>query len=121
MKDYLVILAGSPRGGKSTWKSLHKYVLKPLNADLAICLSDKWLLNDEVLVKAKYKWVFQDYSENLNYYSKYFSGNWREYLYTGEDTGLLSSGGVHFVFKDFILRNHLDALKNYKFIIYSKN
>lgn len=120
LKDYLVILAGSPRGGKSTWQSLSKYVLKPLNADLAICLSDKWLLNDEVLVEAEYKWIFQDYSENLNYYSKYFSGNWKEYLYTGEDTGLLSSGGVHFVFKDFILRNHLDTLKKYKFIIYSR-
>ena len=31
---YLVILAGSPRGGERTWSSLDKYVLKHLNADL---------------------------------------------------------------------------------------
>lgn len=120
MKDYLVILAGSPRGGKITWKSLHNYVLEPLNADLAICLSDKWTVSNEVLSGAKYKWIFKDYSKNLDYYSQYFSGNWREYLYTGKDTGLLSSGGVHFVFKDYILRNHLDTVKNYEFIIYSR-
>jgi hypothetical protein len=36
-KNYLVVLAGSPRGGEKTWESLYKYVLNPLNADLAIC------------------------------------------------------------------------------------
>ena len=43
-KNYLVVLAGSPRGGEKTWESLYKYVLNPLNADLAICWSDKLLL-----------------------------------------------------------------------------
>ena len=41
-KNYLVILAGSPRGGEKTWHSLYKYVVDPLNADLALCTSDKW-------------------------------------------------------------------------------
>ena len=120
MKSYLVILAGSPRGGKSTWKSLQKYVLKPLNADLAICLSDKWELTDDILRNAKYKWVFKDYSENLDYYEENFSNTWKEYLMTGQDTGLLSSGGVHFVFKDYILNNYLETLKKYDFIIYTR-
>ena len=35
--NYLVILAGSPRGGEDTWNSLFKYVIKHLEADLAIC------------------------------------------------------------------------------------
>ena len=42
MKDYLIILAGSPRGGEETWNSMYKYVKEPLNADLAICCSDRW-------------------------------------------------------------------------------
>ena len=105
MKNYLVILAGSPRGGNRTWESLDKYVLKPLNADLAICLSDKWILNSSILENAKFRWVFDDYSENLKYYEENFLNTWREYLMTGQDTGLLSSGGVHFVFKDYILKN----------------
>jgi len=100
LKSYLVILAGSPRGGRSTWKSLQKYVLKPLNA--------------------KYKWVFKDYSENLDYYEENFSNTWKEYLMTGQDTGLLSSGGVHFVFKDYILNNYIETLKKYDFIIYTR-
>ena len=36
-RKYLVILAGSPRGGEKTWESLYRYVIKPLDADLAIC------------------------------------------------------------------------------------
>lgn len=120
MNKYLVILAGSPRGGSRTWKSLNKYVLKHLNADLAICLSDKWKLSDKILTNAKYEWRFEDFSENLKYYEKNFSKNWKEYLYTGKDTGLLSSGGVHFVFKDYILRNYISILQQYDYIIYTR-
>ena len=42
LKDYLVVLGGSPRGGEETWNSLYKYVINYLDADLAICCSDKW-------------------------------------------------------------------------------
>ncbi len=120
MKNYLVILAGSPRGGNRTWESLDKYVLKPLNADLAICLSDKWILNSSILENAKFRWVFDDYSENLKYYEENFLNTWREYLMTGQDTGLLSSGGVHFVFKDYILKNYLGTLEKYDYIVYTR-
>ena len=40
MKDYLVILAGLPRGGSKSWKSLKKNVIQDLDADLAICTED---------------------------------------------------------------------------------
>ena len=42
-KKYLVVLAGSPRGGEKTWNSLFKYVVSPLNADLAICTTDNFI------------------------------------------------------------------------------
>ena len=35
-KKYIVILAGSPRGGDETWNSLYQNVLDPLQADLAL-------------------------------------------------------------------------------------
>ena len=32
----LIVLLGSARGGEETWKSMYKYLLEPLSADLAI-------------------------------------------------------------------------------------
>ena len=55
MNRYLVITAGSPRGGEATWDSLYQNVLNPLNADLAIATSKDYV--DESLSlfkKAKY-------------------------------------------------------------------
>ena len=43
-----------------------------------------------------------------------------KYFDTGVDTGLYTSGSVHFVFKDIILKNYLKILKSYKFIIYTR-
>ena len=120
LKDYLVILAGSPRGGESTWSSLYKYVTDYLDADLAICCSDKWNQNISLFEKAKYKWIFPEYEDYFKYYEENFSGNWKKYFDTGIDTGLYTSGSVHFVFKDLILNNYLKILKSYKFIIYTR-
>jgi len=120
LKDYLVILAGSPRGGESTWSSLYKYVVDYLNADLAICCSDKWNQNISLFEKAKYKWIFPEYEDYFQYYEEHFTGSWKKYFKTGEDTGLYTSGSVHFVFKDIILRQYLKILKSYKYIIYTR-
>jgi hypothetical protein len=119
-KNYLVVLAGSPRGGEKTWESLYKYVLNPLNADLAICCSDKWRQDISLFDKAKYKWIFNEYEDYLDYYRENFEGSWEEYFLTGKETGLYSSGLVHFVFKDIIKNQYLDILKEYKYIIYTR-
>jgi len=120
LKDYLVVLAGSPRGGEETWKSLYKYVINHLDADLAICCSDKWNQNISLFERAKYKWIFPEMDDYFEYYEKFFNGTWKEYFNTGKDTGLLSSGSVHFVFKDMVLKKYLPILKQYKYIIYSR-
>ena len=120
LKDYLVILAGSPRGGESTWSSLYKYVVNHLDADLAICCSDQWEQNSSLFKKAKYKWIFPEYNNYFDYYDTHFSGTWKEYFYTGKETGLLTSGSVHFVFKDIVLKNYLEILREYKYIIYTR-
>ena len=120
VKDNLVILAGSPRGGEKTWTSLKKYVLDPLNADLAICTTDRFSKSNSLFKLAKYKWIFKEYDNFFNYYEENFSHNWKEYFNLGIDTGLYSSGSIHFVFKDYILKNHIEVLEAYKNIIYSR-
>ncbi len=120
MKNYLVILAGSPRGGERTWKSLNKYVLQPLNADLAICCSDKWDQDISLFKIANYKWIFNEFDDYKAYYEKNFNGTWREYFNTGINTGLYESGLLHFVFKDIIKSQYLEILKEYKYIIYTR-
>ena len=120
LKDYLVILAGSPRGGEDTWESLYKYVIDYLDADLAICCSDRWNQEISLFKKAKFKWIFPEYDNYLDYYDANFKGTWKDYFETGKETGLLTSGSVHFVFKDMILKKYLSILKNYKFIIYTR-
>ena len=121
MSKYLIILAGSPRGGEQTYNSLYKNVLNNLSADLAVCTTEDYY--DEKISlfdKAKYKWIVRDYDNFFNYYEENYQGSWRQYFEKGKGTGLYESGSIHFVFKDIILKNYLDTLKKYDFIIYSR-
>ena len=98
---------------RNNWSSLYKYVTDYLDADLAICCSDKWNQNISLFEKAKYKWIFPEYEDYFQYYEENFSGTWKKYFDTGIDTGLYTSGSVHFVFKDIILK---ELFKNIKII-----
>ena len=120
LKDYLVILAGSPRGGEDTWTSLYKYVVDFLDADLAICCSDKWNQDISLFQNADYKWIFPEFVNYFDYYDSNFDGSWMKYFESGKDTGLYTSGSVHFVFKDIILKNYLKILNSYQYIIYTR-
>ena len=120
MKDYLVILAGSPRGGESTWSSLDKYVVKHLDADLALCTGDKLVENNSLFANANYKWIFPEYEDYFDYYKENLKGTWKEYFESGMESGLYTSGSIHFAFKDRILKNYLEILVSYKYIIYSR-
>jgi hypothetical protein len=116
---YLVILAGSPRGGERTWSSLDKYVLKHLNADLAIC-TDIDIKSSYLINLAKYLWKTEKYDDFSEYYKKNFSGNWDEYFKLGFDTGLYNSGMIHFAFKDMVRNTYGHVIKEYDYIIYSR-
>ena len=74
----------------------------------------------DIFDKAKYKWIFNEYEDYLDYYRKNFEGSWEAYFLTGKETGLYSSGLVHFVFKDIIKNQYIDILKEYKYIIYTR-
>lgn len=120
MSEYLTLLAGNPRGGEKTWKSLYKYVIEHLHSDLAICTGDKWVTDNSLFQKADYKWIFNEPDDWYEYYEKNFKGNWKEFFLIGKDTGLYNSGNIHFAIKDIILKNYLQELKKYKFIIYTR-
>ncbi len=121
MNKYLIILAGSPRGGEKTYSSLYKYVKNHLNADLALCTTeDMYDESISLFQSPDYLWLLKDYDNFFNYFNENFDGSWKEYFELGKGTGLYESGSIHFIFKDFILKNYLNILENYDFIIYSR-
>ena len=67
-KKYLIVLAGSPRGGEKTWQSMYKYLLNNLDADLAICCGDDIDRQSSLYKNSKYKWLFKEYENWLEYY-----------------------------------------------------
>lgn len=118
--NYLVILAGSPRGGEDTWNSLFKYVIEHLEADLAICTTDNFLLENRLFNEAKFKWIMKNPKNFEDYYSKHYQGNWKDYLLKGKGLGLYESGLIHFALKDFVYRNYSEELSDYDYIIYTR-
>lgn len=120
MSKYLVILAGLPRGGEATWKSIFKNVIKPLNADLAICTGNNIDKNSSLYKNSDYQWLFEEYDDWFDYYKENFSGDWKQIFKLGVDTGLYNSGSVHFAIKDIILKNYLQIIYEYDYFIYSR-
>lgn len=120
-KKYIVVLAGSPRGGVKTWNSLLENVIDHLNADLAICTTDNYFDEDNILFqRAKHLWIMKNPKKFEDYYEKYFFNNWKKYLIKGKGLGLFESGKIHFALKDFVLRYYEEILKEYEYVIYSR-
>ena len=65
----LVCILGQTRAQDITWKNFNKYLLKSLNADLALCIAEKKTPNNMMYKKAKFIWNYRD----LQDYTKYFS------------------------------------------------
>ena len=119
-EKYLVVLGGSPRGGEKAWSSMYKYVKDHLKADLAICTGKKWLNNQSFIQKADHDWTFEEDTDWSEYYSKNYDKQWVEAFELGRNTGLLESGFIHFAIKDIILRNYIEEIEKYDYIIYSR-
>ena len=125
---YIVVLAGSPRGGAATWNSLIKNVLNPLDADLAICLAEDSLEETHLKDVAKYIWTFDEPENWKDYYSENFSGtNWLNYFLLGVENGMAGglddnpgSGSIVCALKNIIHKNYLDILEQYDYVIYSR-
>ena len=64
-KKTLVCIIAQTRAREITWGNFDKYVLKTLNADLAICVSrDKsYNFKNPFYTNSKYKWFCEDYRD----------------------------------------------------------
>ena len=120
MKKYLTVLAGNPRGGEQTWESLYKYVINHLDSDLALCTGDKWVTENSLFNKSNFTWIFQEPDNWFDYYEENFTNNWYNFFSLGKETGLYNSGNIHFAIKDIVLKNYIDTLEGYDFVIYSR-
>ena len=54
-------------------ESLYKYVIDHLDADLAICIGDKFHKDTPLVTKSTYKWIFKE-PDN---WSKYFQNDFQ--------------------------------------------
>ena len=120
INKYLTILSGNPRGGEKTWHSLYENVLNTIGSDLAICTGDKWLDNQSFLEVSNYQWIIDEPKDWKHYYEENFDGTWNDDFLKGKDTGLYSSGIIHFALKDIILKNYINEILEYDFIIFTR-
>ena len=65
----LVCILGQTRAQDITWKNFNKYVLKSLNADLALCVAEKKSYKNQMYKNAKFIWKYKDTKD----YSKHFN------------------------------------------------
>lgn len=127
MKKYLIVITGSPRGGQASWESLIKNVKTPLLADLALCYGDQFELPSILKKNLDYDWKFKEPKNWRTYFEENFSGTWEEFFLLGSDRGMAGgidkntgSGAIVSGLKDIVLRNHLQILEKYKYIIHTR-
>ncbi len=126
MKNTLIILSGSPRGGIVTWKSMVKNLKEPLNADVALLYGDTFELSPYLADIAKYNWKFIEPVNWRNYLLENYSDELPKFFLRGVENGLAGidgykgSGAIIFSLMDILYQNHLDVLLEYKQIIYTR-
>ena len=64
----LVCVLGQTRAQGITWENFNKYLVKSLDADLALCVAEKKLKKNKMYKNAKFIWKYKD----SNDYTKYF-------------------------------------------------
>ena len=127
----LVIIQGSHRGGEETWNTMYKYLLHPLGADLA--LVSNTFDENSLCKKAKFLWKINLNQEDLtkslkNYYEDNFKGQqWYDFFSYHKNTGLggpiiseQGSGSLIFAFRHFLLKNYLNTILDYDWIILTR-
>ena len=124
---YLIILSGSPRGGQKTWESLVQKVKNPLSADLALSYGDKFTLPKYLKDNCDYDWMFSEEDNWKKYFEKELNNDWEEFFLKGKKYGMAGgidnntgSGAIVSGLKNILYRNHLETIKQYKYIIHSR-
>ena len=124
----LIVLLGSARGGEETWKSMYKYLLEPLSADLALLFGKTSDKKASLYKKAKFIWEIEEYSDWWDYYTKYFSNRIYDIYKHNEIEGLgggigkfRGSGAIIFALRHFLKNNFKNVLLNYDRIILTRS
>jgi hypothetical protein len=124
----LVILAGNPRGGEKTWHSMYDNLLKPYNADLALCFGYQEDKSSSLYSTAKYVWQIPEYKKWEEYYIEHLGadGPWKKSFELGSRygfSGLYDSVGSGAIWCAFIHYVHLykkQILQSYDRIIMTR-
>ena len=124
----LIVLLGSARGGEETWKSMYKYLLEPLSADLALLFGKTSDKKASLYKKAKFIWEIEEYSDWWDYYKKYFSNRIYDIYKHNEIEGLgggigkfRGSGAIIFALRHFLKNNFKNVLLNYDRIVLTRS
>ena len=124
----LIVLLGSARGGEETWKSMYKYLLEPLSADLALLFGKTSDKKASLYKKAKFIWEIEEYSDWWDYYTKYFSNRIYDIYKHNEVEGLgggiskfRGSGAIIFALRHFLKNNFKNVLLNYDRIVLTRS
>lgn len=124
----LIVLLGSARGGEETWKSMYKYLLEPLSADLALLFGKTSDKKASLYKKAKFIWEIEEYSDWWDYYRKYFSNRIYNIYKHNEIEGLgggigkfKGSGAIIFALRHFLKNNFKNVLLNYDRIVLTRS
>ena len=133
----LVVLFGQPRGGLTSWKSLHKHVLAPLNAHLATYFTDDCPCT-ELDAMTTYSWSIQapqDWQVVMEEAARHCltrqeKNNWQK-LYQIKDqflggiigSGQPGSGGIMLAFRWLVQRKivELNLADKYDYMILSRS
>ena len=95
-------------------------MIQNLDADLAICTEDNINKDFYIYKIADYLWLFPERENWTDYYLENYSKNAVDVLREGKGAGLWESGVIHMALKDIILKNHLDIINKYKYVIYGR-
>ena len=130
----LVILIGTPRGNEIVWSSMYEHLLKPYDADLALCFEPQEDKSSSLYSKASYLWEVPKYDDWEQYYvDNEIPGEWKTVLdWAGSDPNCVGmsgigkskgygSGAILLAFRHFLLKNHLDTIQEYDRIILTRS
>lgn len=129
MNKNLVIMIGNARGGEKAWQSAYVNLIKPHNADLAVCFGQTNYKESSLYAYSKYIWEIKEYYNWREYYEQYCTSRfWEKSLSLGVHNGLMGaidghhgSAPIQFAIKNFILRNYIDILLRYDTIIMTRS
>lgn len=124
----LIILNGNPRGGEKTWHSMYENLLKPYNADLALCFGYREDKNLSLYSKAKYIWEIPEYENWENYYIEHLGDDqpWKKSFSIGNHTGFsglyntVGSGAIYCTFLHYVYSYKKEILSSYDRIIMTR-